>query len=305
MESAGHSQQLLSLTPIPGSTNFTGVFSPVQPLTVDNSYSDALPSANFTYHFTDNLQLRAAASKAITRPTFSQLGVDVNWEINSPPPRVTRNGNPNLRPIKATSYDASLEWYGRQGASASVAVFYKDIDGFITTANFPEQIIGQTFQVAAPINGDTAKIKGLEVGVQYLMDNGLGASANYTYADSKANITNNGVQVSTDLDGLSKNTYNLSAFFEKYGASARLSYSYRSDFVACATCGPVSQPTTTDATGFLDFSASYSFKDTYTVYFDATNLTEEKTHTYSVDKRYAMYYEPYSRRFEIGLRAKF
>ena len=36
-------------------------------------YDDVLPSFNFRYHLTDELQLRFAAAKAIVRPTFSQM----------------------------------------------------------------------------------------------------------------------------------------------------------------------------------------------------------------------------------------
>lgn len=305
MTSSGHTQELLELVPIPGSTNYTGTFSDVVPVSVDHDYDDWLPSANFTYRFRDNLQLRAAASKTITRPTFLQLGVDVNYEINSFPPRVGRNGNPMLDAIRADSLDLSLEWYGEEGASASLAAFYKKIDGFVTSGVFPEEILGQPFQVTQPINGDTAKLRGIEAAYQYMFDSGFGGQINYTYIDSDADVTVQGVRKTTSLDGVSENTLNLQAIYEKGPVAARLSYSYRDDFVACAVCGPASTPTTTEASGFLDFSGSYAFNDKMSIFLQVYNITEEEMHTYALDKRYTTFYEPYSRRFELGVRVSF
>lgn len=305
LTSSGATQELLALTPIPGSTNYEGTFSDVRPVSIDTDYDDLLPSANLTYRFRDNLQLRAAASKTIVRPTFAQLGVDVNYEINSFPPRVGRNGNPELEPIRADSYDLSLEWYGGRGTSASAALFYKDITGFITTGVFPQEILGETFQVTAPINGDTAILQGLELAVQHVLDNGLGGLLNYTYVDSEAETTLNGVQRTTQLDGVSDHTVNAQIFYEKGPVAVRLSYAYRSDYVACSLCGPASTPTTTAASSFVDFSGSYALNDNFGLYLDVFNLTEEDTHTYALDERFTTFYEPYSRRFEFGVRAKF
>lgn len=305
MTSRGYSQELLALVPIPGSTNYEGTFSEVLPVSEDHGYGNWLPSANFTYRFSDQLQLRAAASRAITRPTFLQLGVDVNYEINSYPPRMARNGNPRLEAIKSDALDLSLEWYGGGGAAASVAAFHKKIDGFITTGLFPEEILGETFQVTAPINGDTAKLFGIEAAILYMWDTGFGVQANYTYVDSKADVTVDGERKTTTLDGVSENTYNVQGIFEKGPWAARLSYSYRDAYVACSICGPASTPVTTAAQGFVDFNASYAINDRFTVFVQAYNLTEEESHSYALDTRYTTFYEPYARRYEAGIRLSF
>ena len=304
MTSSGYTQELLALVPIPNSTNYDGTFSDVIAVSDSHSYGNWLPSANFTYRFSDNLQLRAAASRAITRPTFLQLGVDVNYEINSYPPRMARNGNPRLEAIRSDALDLSLEWYGG-GAAASLAAFHKKIEGFITTGLFPEEMLGETFQVTAPINGDTAKLFGIEAALLYMWDSGFGVQANYTYVDSKADVTLNGVKSTTTLDGVSENTYNLQGIFEKGPLAARLSYSYRDAYVACSICGPAGTPVTTAAQGFLDFSASYAFNNRLTLFLQAYNLTEEERHSYALDTRYTTFYEPYARRYEAGIRLSF
>jgi TonB-dependent receptor len=302
----GSSQQLLTLTPIPNSTNYTATYSDVVPVTDSNKYGNWLPSVNATWHITPNLQLRAAASKAVTRPTFSQLGLDVNYEVNSPPPRVSQNGNPQLRAIKADSADLSLEWYGRQGSSASIAGFYKDIDGFITTGTFETTLAGLPGQITLPINGDTAKLRGIEAAFQHVFPFGLGGQVNYTYVSNSARITvPGGETVSRGLDGVSKHTVNVSGFYEKGPISARLSYTYRSSFVDAALGGPVSTPSTTAASGFMDFSGSYKVTPQFSVYLDIYNLTKEDSHRFALDKRETLFYEQYSRRLEFGVRASF
>lgn len=302
----GFTQQLLSLTPIPNSTNYTAVYSDVVPVSDDNSYGNWLPSANLTYRLRDNVQVRLAASKAITRPTFSQLGLDVNYEVNSPPPRVSQNGNPQLRAITADSADLSFEWYGNQGSSASFAVFLKKIDGFITSGTFDTIIAGLPGQVTLPINGDTANLKGIEFGVQHVFPFGFGASANYTFVDNIARLTlPDGTQVERELDGVAKHTVNTSVFYEKGPLSLRLSYNHRASFVDAALGGPVSTPSTTAASNFLDFSGSVKLNRFASLYVDVSNITKEDYHRYALDQRYPLFYEQFSRRFEFGLRGSF
>src|SRR3546814_1377052 len=77
-------------------------------VTVDRSYDDWLPSFNLNLHPTDNIILRGAIAKVITRPTLGSLtpggSVDqFNFRITS--------GNPFLDPYRATTYDLAAEWH--------------------------------------------------------------------------------------------------------------------------------------------------------------------------------------------------
>src|SRR5699024_4377028 len=93
---------------------------------------DWLPSANLVVEITPDLQLRLAAAKVMSRPDLGPLipnsGVDA----------VGRRGsiaNPNLDPIRATAYDAALEWYFARGSLLSIAYFRKDIGTYIQSIN--------------------------------------------------------------------------------------------------------------------------------------------------------------------------
>ncbi len=316
--SRGHSQQLLELGEIAGSTNWNPVFSDVVPVRESHQYRNFLPSLNLTYEFTESFQGRLGVSRSMTRPTLSQLGPDVMWEVNSPPPRVERNGNPGLEPFIADSVDLSLEWYGRGGSSIAAALFYKDIGGLITSDVFESdlsvRVVGVdgsqeeetlTFDVDAPVNGTDARVQGAELAYQYLFDNGFGVIANMTWVDSDATFTSEEAQSQAELSGVSEFTYNLVGLYERQAFSGRLAWNYRGEFIACNTCGPGGVPTTTTAFGSLDFSLGYDLSNRLSVYAEGQNLLRADHHTYSVDRRVTNSYEAYSRRFELGIRFSF
>jgi len=305
MTSRGYWQELLAIVPIPGSVNFEGEFSEIQPVTETNEYGKWLPSFNLTWRLTDNLQLRGAASRGIARPTFTQLGVDVGYGLGGTPATMTRSGNPKLQPVQSDALDLSLEWYGDAGAAASIAGFYKDIDGFVTQSFVEETFLGKDFQIFNPINGDSATLYGVEVAGQYLHTSGFGGQVNYTYVHSKSDVTLEGVQRTTTLEGLSKSNWNIQAIYEKGPLAARLSYSWRDEYVSCQVCGPANAPLTTAAQGYLDFNASWQMNERIQFFMQAYNLTEEETHTYALDERFTTFYEPYAKRYEVGIRVSF
>src|SRR3546814_8510428 len=80
----------------------------------DSSYVSALPSANLRVHFTDRLQLRLAASQSLTRPNFSQLSPALTLV---PAQGQGGGGNPNLKPLRADAFDASLDYRSEEHTS--------------------------------------------------------------------------------------------------------------------------------------------------------------------------------------------
>src|ERR1700729_4529017 len=89
----------------------------------------------------------------------------------------------------------------------------------------PADTTGQitNFVVTSPFN-IAAKNKGAEFSWQKPLGGGFGALANYTYADGHA-------ADGTPLVGSSKNTANGELYFERWGLSARVAYTYRSSFL--------------------------------------------------------------------------
>ncbi|CAM2817014.1 TonB-dependent receptor [Pseudoalteromonas distincta] len=107
----------------------SSVFLNGEKVTGDNDYSDFLPSLNVTYNYSDETLFRFAAAKVMRRADFSELSpaFDVNNDITG-----ATQGSIDLEPYRATQYDLSVEHYFDEGNVLSFAVFYKDVESFLS-----------------------------------------------------------------------------------------------------------------------------------------------------------------------------
>ena len=298
------------------------------PVTAENSYTDVLPSANLKWELADNLMLRFAASKAIARPNFSdmqayqQLGAGTKPGIEPPidgsslpVSSLDLTGssydNPYLKPMKANQFDLSLEWYFSpdRGGMAWVNLFHKDVKDYFRRQTelvaYPG-VDGNSYNylITRPVNVGTARIQGAEIGWNQFFDflpapfDGFGMSANYTYINSSTKVPGD-IDVSpvdTDgstfgqlpADGLSKNSYNLAAFYEKGPWQVRLAYNWRSEYLL--SVGPNGYngthndiawklPVYSDAYGQLDGSVFYRFSDNVQIGLELNNLNNAEQRT--------------------------
>lgn len=267
------------------------------PISVDSDYTKFLPSVNLTFHLTEKLQLRLAGSKALTRPDFTQLNpnVSINEFVATGGQRVATSGNANLKPLTATQFDASLEYYFSRTGSLYAAGFYKKVDGFIANITGPENYsFGNntyTYQVTRPVNGDNGKIKGFEVGANTFFDflpgwlSGFGTQANFTFVDSKAPspgaTDTSGNRLLVPLEQLSKYSYNVIGFYDRGPLSARAAYNWRSKYVVTtAGNGSGNLPIFNAARGQLDASITYTVAPHFALTVDGTNLTNTENRTY-------------------------
>ena len=82
-------------------------------------------------------------------------------------PHGWRNGGaPDLDPYKAYQLDGSLEYYFGRPAMASLGLFYKDVSTFIVSEQSAEVYGGLNCLINRRVNGDAAKVRGLEALVQ-------------------------------------------------------------------------------------------------------------------------------------------
>lgn len=306
--SSGASRQVLSARPNQGGQNIITV-SPVQPISFRGKYHDWLPSLNARLNITDDFLIRVAASKVLTRPTLSDLSPRQTIQTN-PGNETIRRGNPDLQPFRAKQVEASAEWYFAPGSLISAAAFYKDIESFVTLTTTPQLVDQVTFQVTVPDNGKGATVKGFEIGYRQSFDNwlpapldGFGIQASYNYTDSNAEYRNTVANVSFGLEGLSKNSYSLVGFYEKYGITARVAYTYRDNFLVLAS-GRNGEPEYFDAYGQLDVSLSYDIGKNFTVFADAINLNNAKEFLYSVTEDRTKEYRKTGRRVSAGVRVR-
>ncbi len=264
----------------------------IAPIDVNHTDDDLLPSVNLRYRLSDQLYLRLASSKTVTRQDFSQLspslvliGNSINSALNS-----GSAGNPSLKPVRSTNLDFAIEDYLGPTTSVYFTGFLKWVDGFLATVSAPEVHGGQTYQVTRPENGGAGEIRGFEIGYQQFFDflpapfRGLGLQANYTFVDSSTASQALGRMV--PLQNLSKNSYNLIGLYERGPLSARLAYNWRSRFLSSVAnvVGVGALPIYTDPNGWLDASVSYQLTRQVTLSLEGVNLLCTMRRSYYGDK---------------------
>lgn len=251
-------------------------------------------------------------------------------------------GNPNLVAMTSVNYDVSISWYASEDLFMEAAVFYKNIDNFIidvngigmSIANLPLSLpINQVTAFVIPqdlflneinitLNGDKAKVYGMELSYNQYFDNGLFIQSNATFLDSDATLDSSIRQGSVALPDQADTTVNLAIGWENEVFSARLIGNMRSEILeeigSCPAAVSLSDvkscKTWADqyqgAVKTLDFKMQYDLTDNTQVYFDALNLTDHQDLRYfdgnSLSGGNVLYQkEQYGRSFQLGVTVKF
>jgi TonB-dependent receptor len=273
----------------------TKTISVPTPVSRHTSDTDLLPNASARFKFGGGLQARLAYAKTLARPGFGSLNPGLSYFIstNNNISNGGSSGNPDLKPEKADSYDATIEYYFGRSNYVSVGVYQKDITNRIANGITPMEIDGITYQITQPRNLGSARLKGVEASAQLFFDflpgalGGLGASGNFTYNDSKV-TTKGDVLEGSQLLGVSKYNFNAALLYEKYGFSGRVVYTYRSNYYDGDLTGALSlRPA--DGTlylngvrpnGRLDFGLNYDLNEHLTISLDGTNITRARYRSY-------------------------
>jgi TonB-dependent receptor len=252
----------------------------IEPIAIDTTTTDWLPNASLRWRSDGPLQLRAAASRTLTRPDFNQLSPSITLTPNSVNPQLNQgtSGNPMLRPLRATNADLAAEADFGRGHAASLTVFWKRVDGFIATQTQAEEHDGATYQVSRPYNADTGHIRGVELAYQRFFDflpgawRGLGLQVNATYVDSST--YDHVLQANVPMQNLSRRSANLIAMYERGDWSARLAWNWRSRFASRSTSvvGLGAFQAYMGAYGWLDASLRWRITDRVTWSLDGGNL---------------------------------
>jgi len=108
------------------------IFQDGELVTGEHDYSDFLPSLNVTYHWRDDTLIRFAAAKVMRRADFNELSPA--FEISNDTTTASQ-GALQLEPFRATQFDLSIEHYFGDGNAVSFAIFYKDVESFLSQAN--------------------------------------------------------------------------------------------------------------------------------------------------------------------------
>jgi iron complex outermembrane receptor protein len=258
------------------SADYYGYVDTDKIVTEDSDYSDWLPSFNLALNLNENVILRLSAAKVMSRPNYSFLNPAAS--VNETTRSIAR-GSIALDPYRANQYDIGLEWYFNEESLLSATLFSKDIRSFIINgANESKvDINGDEYILREPGQGLGGELQGIEGQYQQQMGQ-FGWSANITYTEGfglQDLGADGGGIVERPLPGMSKLSYNLSAYYETDLLSARVAYTYRDDFIAPST--GIGGNTAWDAHGFVDANVTWHATENLDVSVEGSNLFEETT----------------------------
>lgn len=280
-------------------TEFTAsAFGPYDIDNIKHNYLDFLPSANLSFDVTHDFILRASAAETMTRPDYSALGGAVSLtDLN----RTGNGGDPNLKPVRASVYQTSAEWYFAPQSLLSLALFDMELSSYVNFGVAPGQFFDQltktvqTYQITSPINS-SGHSRGFELNWQQPLRYGFGFVGNLTYAQGGDDT------IGGPLVGDSKYTFNLQGYYENRFVSARLAYTYRSAFLVGLDRSSAENQ---DATGTLDASIDFNVTQHIALTFDALNLTDDLLKYYAADRSQPRAVYDNGRQFYAGVRFKY
>lgn len=279
------------------------------------SYTDILPSASIRVDITRDLVGRLALSKTITRPDYTAISGFTTLSAYSDATGQSigsgNAGNPDLKPLRSTNFDANLEWYFAPRAFVSMGAFHMEMATYITDgfkmgnyrtevtptgapAGTPPVIVNAPYRLLTQVN-KKASVTGLEFGFETPVAGNFGVSANYTFADGHD-------QDGHVLRGATKHTANLGGFFENDQWSARLNYSYRSDtFIGLDRNSEYSQK----GGGVVSASVGYKFNEQFSLNLDALNLNNPTLKYFALNDSQPRGIYTNGRQFYLTARVKF
>jgi TonB-dependent receptor len=266
--------QIISIddpTPNIPTSSPTVTYSPAVPVSEDGSYTKLLPSANISWWAREDFVVRGAVAKVMARPSLDKLAptrtdntLDRSYILNIV-------GDPKLKPTEAVQQDLSVEWYYRPKSAITAAVFAKQIKNFVTYQTDEHVDIGvpgYLYTVTHPVNGDKAKVHGVELGVQHLFDNGFGFNAKFAKTFTKA--YQNGEYVG-QLEGVAPTASSIGFLYEKGGINASISFDYTGEYTQ-STNVVAGFPSKVDALTWVTASASWDITPRITVFVEGKNL---------------------------------
>lgn len=277
------------------------------PLSDSNSYTHVFPSVHLRHEYSEDLILRAAYSTALNRPNLVDVVPSIEERDRGPGRREVTRGNPDLDATYSHNFDLMADYYLRPFGVVSLGLFYKRLEDVIFDVTGDRLFEGEIWEVTEPENGDRGYVYGVEVnwqqGLEFLPGplSGLGVFANYTYAESEADLPLAFGKVR--LPGQSDHTVNAGIYYEDDRFDARLAYNRRSKFVDSVSLEGRDFDIYWDARAQLDLTASMRITDTIELFGEASNLTDTRQNRFSGSADRIIEREGFGRVWLLGVRA--
>jgi len=271
--------------------------------TYHGDYQYVLPSASITHDIHDGLRLRAAYSKSLGRPAFSDVA---QAELVNNESLTISKGNPDLKPRKSNNFDIAVEQYFNGGSGlVAISGFYKDIKDEIFDLRTQQDVGGVTYDVTMPLNATSASLKGIEFqfidnGISWLpgpLKDKLGVSFNVARMWAHMSYINGENTIERDNLLFQPNwVINGSLFYKLFGdGEVRVAYRWADRNLNTVNAQPYADYVL-KARGQMDASLRIPLRDNLIIKFEGNNL---------LGSDYSMMHGYYSERYTLTQDRKF
>ncbi len=303
-------------------------------------YNNWNPNLQMRYEINDDMIFRASFTSTLGRPDFedaapiSRLRWDQNEAGGSDLTGSLRIRNPQLQPYEALNFDASIDYYLKNGGLLSVAFFHKEIDNPIYETSGTERNItvgdaigivetqgGAAFnpdglgvdEVFSEIewesfqNADHGTITGVEVTAMIPFTflpaplDGFGVDSNVSFIDSSVDVIG---RLDEDLPFFNQPDFiaNVALWYQKGKISGRVAYRFQSSDI-----DGLESSSTVDfwnAERFQwDAQLGYRLNDHWNVFANFQNFTNETDDTIHGDVKFNLNTrEKFGATYRFGIR---
>ena len=282
--------------------------------------TDVLPSLNLVYNVADGMNLRAAATRTLARPTFRETAPFASFDFATDGPL---QGNPDLQRTLITNLDLRWEWFNAPGAVVAVSGYYKYLSEPIERV-----IIDIENNLNRYENVDEATIFGAEVEVRqrlaalgsvfaapFVRDLSVGGNLTLTRSEitisdaelAERRLIDPDAPGTRALQGQSPYLVNLDLTYDRPGTSAGVYFNVFGDRLSRVGVPDVFERSSPQ----LDFIASHTLLDQFKVKLAVKNVLDygvEEVYdfpesTYGAIGGVAPVYQSYDRgtSFSLGL----
>ena len=288
-------------------------------------YTFVSPSLNVKYFVNDDIIVRGAIWRSLSRPGFGESApiADISADGTAADGSTIYRGemgNPDLEPYKSTNMDLIFERYYDNGA-VSLGYFRKDVKNAIYPQVTSGVVGGINFsELETYINSEKSTVDGIEFNFfREFVDlpepfDGLFISLNLTEVDAESDILSAAGVFTVPFRKLADSTENLSIGYDKGKVDMRLTLASRSDYLDYLADDDIETTVDdldynnirfTDDHSQIDFTAKYYLNDNLTLKLDLININDEPEFYYWGSPSRLSQYDEYGRSATIGFTYKY
>lgn len=255
------------------------------PVAYRRRYAIALPSLSARAELRSDLLLRLTVARSLTRPNLTDIAPRFTTSLDN---RTASGGNPDLRPLTGTNIDLSLAAYGRGRRSATLTVFQRRLDDYLTSRNVPIIVPGYgELLLSTTANGERAVITGGEavvaeaIALPAPIGGRLAFDGSLTLVGVASRFHAGDRLIRDQLVGLSRVSLTARAHYEHGRWSGDLGYFWRSRYLNSYGTSVIGEEYVAPL-GTLDAQLAFAATPRLRLAMSATNLTDARKYLYGI-----------------------